>query len=284
MITTDDIISGFEGLRTRFTELYQAITGEVNSNATLSDLTSASKEADYNKWMYVFSGVGVIMDSIWEDRQKQISDKVDSGVPGNDRWIHKELFKFQFGDSLQWDEKNGRYYYPVIDPTKQVIKRCAVTSASGAIIKVASEDSSGNPIPLTSEQLAAFKAFVHQIQWSGAVVLPPISINGDKLKAPMTVYYDATAKLEDIKNIVEPAWLLYIANLPFNGEYSVNKHGDFVESASQLIREVSTGNVQARPDAGSFITVNRVYTPASGYLIKDSATSFDSMITYVPVV
>lgn len=284
MITVNDILSQFQQLKARFQELYTAITGEVDADVTLDDLNSTSKTAEYNKWMFSFAAMSMILDSLWEDRQNVIAAKLDNGIPGTDRWFQLELFKFQYGDALSWDAASGKYYYAVVDATKQIIKRCAVISSGGVTsIKVAKLDGGNNPVPLTTGELTSFTSFVKQIQWSGSAILSPVSFESDKLDAPMTVYYNGTRSLADIKATVEAAWTEYIDNLPFNAEYSINKHGDFVESVSADIREVEMGVVRARTDIGSFANVTRVYTPVSGYLVKDASIDFDTMITYIPL-
>lgn len=282
-MTINDILTQFATLKERFNEFYALITGAVNADANLDDLTSSSKTAEYNKWMFSFSAMSLIMDSVWADRQQQISDKVDSGLPGTDRWLQKECFKFQYGDALVWDDLNGRYYYAVPDATKQIIARCAVVSSGGfTYIKVAKLNS-GAPVALSGPELTAFTSFIRQIQWAGARIGNPVSFSSDKLDAPMTIYYDGTKKIDDIKAIVEAAWDEYLTQLPFNGEYSINKHGDFVESKSVDILEVTMGAVQARSNAGAFGAVVRVYSPVAGYLERDPAIDFATMLTYIPV-
>jgi hypothetical protein len=285
MITANDILTQFQSMKARFNELYTLITGEVDADANLDDLTSTSKTSEYGKWQFNFAALSLIMDGVWNDRQQQISDKVDSGVQGTDPWLQLELFKFQYGDTLLWDSVNGRYYYAVIDETKQIIKRCAIQSSGGiTYVKVATL-SGDIPVALDSSQLSAFQAFVNtKVQWSGAKIAPPLSLNSDKLNAPMTVYYNAQRKLDDIKAIVQQAFTDYLATaLPFNGQYSINKHGDFIENSSEDIKQVDPGIVQAKADGGSYIDVNRVYTPVSGYFERDSSIDFDVMITYVPL-
>jgi hypothetical protein len=283
MITVNDILTQFQTLKAKINVYYTLIYNEVNSDADLSGLTSTSKTSEFNLWMWMFAAMSAIMDGVWADRQQQISDKVALGIPGTDRWLQIELFKFQYGDSLLWDDVTGRYHYAVIDPAKQIIKRCAIISSGGiTAIKVA-KISGSNLVALTNDELTAFRSFMRQIQWAGAKIAQPTSFNSDKLNAPMTVYYDGTKKRDDIKAIVEPAWREYLSLLPFNAEYSVNKHGDFVEGKSTDIKEVNMGAVQVRADAGSFINVNRIFTPASGYLERDPAISFNDMITYIAV-
>jgi hypothetical protein len=282
MITVNDILTQFQSFKSRVDEYYALIYAEKNSDAALNALNSTSKTAEFNLWMYVFAGVSVIMDGVWAVRQQEISDKVDSGFATTDRWYQKELLKFQYGDALSWDDDSGKYYYAVIDVTKQIIKRCSIVSSGGVTtIKVAKLDGSGNPVALSGPEKTAFTAYVRQIQSAGANILSPISLNSDKLNAPMTVYYNGIIPLDDIKAIVEPAFNEYLANLKFNGEYSINKHGDFIENKSVNIYEVNPGSVEAKADGGSYIPVTRVYNPVSGYIERDSAIVFTDMITYV---
>lgn len=283
MITVNDILSQYQSFKARINEYYQLIYAEVNADATLDGLTSTSKTAEYNLWMWISAAVAVIMDGIWQDRQDEITLKIDNGIPGTDRWYQLELFKFQYGDSLLWDATTGKYYYAVVDTTKQIIKRCAVISSGGiTAIKVA-KLSGSNPVALAGAELTAFAVYVQQTQWAGAKIAPPVSLPSDKLNAPMTVFYDGTKKIADIKATVQAAFIDYLANVPFNAQYSINKHGDWIESASADLKEVNMGVVQAKADAGSYVNVNRVYTPVAGYLERDSTIAFDTMITYVPV-
>lgn len=283
MITVNDILSEFQTFKAKVDEYYKLVYDEVNADANLDGLTSTSKTAEYNLWMWLFAAMSVILDGVWADRQQQISEKVDLGIPGTDKWYRLELMKFQYGDTLSWDETSGKYFYSVIDESKLIIKRCAVVSSGGTTAIKVAKLSGDDPIALTNDELTAFKSFVSQTQWAGAKIAPPVSFNSDKLNAPITVFYDGTKKLDDIKAIVEAAFNDYLANLPFNGEYSINKHGDWIEDASVDITEVNMGAVEAKADAGSYTVVNRIYKPVAGYLERDPVIDFDTMITYTPV-
>ena len=48
-----------------------------------------------------------------------------------------------------------------------------------------------------------------------------------------------------------------------------------------FIEEVEMGVVESKPDGGAYGDVDRVYTPASGWLERDPAIEFDDMITNV---
>jgi hypothetical protein len=284
MITVNDILTQWQTFKGRINEFYTLIQNEVNADVNLNDLDLTLKTEDHNLWMYISAAISAIMDGVWEDRKKEIQDKVDSFIPLPDRWLQSECFTFQYGDPLLWNAQLKKYYYAVLDPAKQIIKRCAIIRSGGTTFVKVATLSGATPVALSAPQLTAFAAFVDKIQPAGGRIATPNSFNSDKLKALMTVYYDATKPVDDVKAIVEPAYDDYLANLDFNGEYSINRHGDFVEKAdTDIIREVIMGVVEAKTDAGSYAAVNRVYTPNAGYIIKDPAIDYNDLITYVPV-
>lgn len=282
MITINYILTEFKLLKSRIDEYYELIQNEVDSEASLDGLDSPSKTAEFDLWMWMFAAMSVIMDSLWNERKDEIQIIVDSAIPGTEKWFQKELLKFQYGDALSFDTDTAKYFYAVIDATKQIIKRCAVISSGGITqIKVAKEDGSGNPIALTAPELTAFISFVRQIQWAGANIANPVSFASDKLNAPFIVYYNGTIKIDDIKPLVEAAFTAYLAALPFNGEYKITAHQDALQAVAN-VNDVVPGVVQAKPDAGAYNIVNRVYYPVAGYIEKDGAIPLGVMITYVP--
>lgn len=279
--TINEILTEANAAQQRLGELYTVITNEVEADADLSGVTSTSKTAEFNLWKYVWSAMAFIQEAIWDERKAEIQAIVDLQIPGTDRWLQKELLKFQYGDSLVFDSATAKYSYAVIDPTKQIIKRCAVTSVGGVTqIKVAKEDGSGDPVALESAELTAFTAYVRQIQWAGANVGNPTTANSDKLNAPMTIYYDGTIKIGDFKPLVQAAFNAHLAALPFNGEYQITAHQDAVQAVPG-VNDVIVGTVQAKADGGSYANVNRIYLPIAGYIERDTAIDFDTMITYV---
>lgn len=278
--TINEILTEADNAQARLSELYTVITNEVSADSDLAGLTSVSKTAEFSLWKYIWSALAYIQESIWDERQDEIQQIVDDGIPGTDRWLQKELLKFQYGDTLSINATTKKYYYPVVDVTKQIIKRCAVISAGGVTqIKVAKEVV-GSPVALSGPELTAFASFVHQIQWAGSNLATPVSFNSDKLNAPMTVYYNGTIKIDDLKPLVQAAYNSYLSQLPFNGEYKVSAHQDAIQAVSN-VNDVVVGSVQAKPDAGVYADVIRVYYPASGYIERDTTINFDVMINYV---
>lgn len=130
-MTINQLLSEFYALKDRINEYYQLIYAEVNDDADLSGLTSTSKTAEFNLWMWMFAAMSVIVQDIWLERKAEIQAIADSAIPGTERWFQKELLKFQYGDTLSFDVNTGKYFYAVIDTDKQIIKRCAVVSNGG---------------------------------------------------------------------------------------------------------------------------------------------------------
>jgi len=260
-------------------EIYTLINDEVSNDADLSGATSTSKTADYKLWMMVFSFLSWLQEQLWGEAKLELQDIVDKGENGTDLWLANEITKFQYGASLVFDDETATYSYAVIDETKQIIKRKAINSSNGlTLIKVASEDGSGTPIPLTLPQLLAFKEYISQIQWAGTN-LKAVSIASDKLLLPATIYFDALVTEAVVKVNVEAAIAGYLANLPFNGEFSLTKLVDAIQLAVG-VKDVVLGNVQARPDTLSFTSVSRVYYPNSGYYEIDVAYPLAITLTY----
>jgi hypothetical protein len=279
--TINEIIVEANEAQKRIGELYTVVNNAVSAEADLSGLTSVSKTAEFNLWKYVWAAMAYIQEQLWGERQAEIQTIVSEGIPGTDLWLQKELLKFQYGDSLAFDNNTAKYSYAVIDATKKIIKRCAVISSGGVtLIKVAKEDGTGNPIALTVTELTAFTSYVRQIQWAGANISNPTTANSDKLNAPMTVYYNGTVALADLKPLVQAAFNDYLKALAFNGEYKITAQQDAVQNLAN-VNDVVMGMVQAKADGAAYANVNRIYIPVAGYIERDATIDFDTMITYV---
>ena len=279
--TINEILTEGNAAQERIGELYTVITDEVNADANLDGLTSTSKTAEFNLWKYIWSAMAYIQEAIWDERKAEIQSIADAAIPGTERWFQKELLKFQYGDTLSFNTTTAKYYYAVIDAANQIIKRCAVVSNGGLTqIKVAKE-TAGVPVALTAPELTAFISYVRQIQWAGANIANPISLASDKLNAPMTIYYDGTIKIDDLKPLIEAAFNAYLSALPFNAEFKNTALQDAIQAVAG-VNDVVPGTFQAKADAGAYSDIARIYIPTAGYIEKDGAISFDDMLTYVP--
>lgn len=278
--TINEILAEGNAAQAQLTNLYTQITNEVNADANLAGLTSTSKTAEFNLWKYVFAALCYIQEAIWGEAKAEIQSIADAAIPGTDQWLQKEILKFQYGDALSFDLVTAKYFYPAINVANQIIKRCSVNSFLGlTTIKVAKLDGGGNAVVLLTAELNAVKSYTNQIQWSGSNV-QVISFDADLVNIPMTVYYNGVIKLVDIKPLVQAAFDGYLANLPFNGQYSITKHIDAVQAVLN-VNDVIVGSPQGKSSVGTYGPILRIYNPVSGYIKRDSGISFDTMITYI---
>lgn len=279
MITVTDILSEFQSFKDQVDAYYAIIAGEVDADANLDGLTSTSKTSEFNLWMWLFSGVTVIANGVWEERQTEIQTIADSAIPGTERWLQKEILKFQYGDTLSFDNITAKYFYAVIDATKQIIARCAITSQGTISTVKAAKLVSGSPVALSGAELTSLRSFVNQIKWAGMQLLV-VSQDADLLNAPMTIYYNGIVPLAVMQAAVEQAYTDYLAALPFNGQYSIIRHIDAIQ-AVENVNDVVIGVVQAKPTGGAYLPVVRIYNPAAGYIVKDPGIAFSALLTYV---
>lgn len=105
--------------------------------------------------------------------------------PNKNWWIAKML-EFQMGDTLQVDA-NYNLYYPVIDPTKRIIKHVSIreqptSSYQRVILKYAKEDYSA----FTSQEITAINAYITDIWIVGLTVTPSPAL-ADQFKCTIQV-------------------------------------------------------------------------------------------------
>lgn len=280
MRSVNDIFQDNQTAQERVGEIYQIINGEVASDADLSSLNSPSKSAIYNLWMYVFAAICWVQEKVFEDNKNEVQAIVENAIPGTDKWLAVEVGKWQNGDTLVFDVESAKYSYPIIDPAKRIIKRVAVVSNGGlTTVKVAKEDGNGNPLPLSTPELTAFKSYVNEIQWAGSNVTV-VSLASDKLKLPIDVFYDGQIPVSAMQSLVEQAINSYLANLDFNGTLFETKLMDSIQVV-EGVRDVVFRGLEARPNVGTFNPIERVYDAISGYNEIDSSFPLASTINYL---
>lgn len=277
--TINEILAEGNAAQNELNSLYTQITNEVNADANLAGLTSTSKTAEFNLWKYVWAAQAYIQEAIWGEAQAEMQAVADAAIPGTAKWLQKEILKFQYGDTLLFDTVTAKYYYATITPANQIVARCSVVSSGGlTTIKVA-KLVSGSPVALSGPELVSLKSYVNQIQWAGSNLIVA-TFDSDLLNAPFTIYYNGVSTLSAIQALVQAAYDSYLANLPFNGEYNITRHIDAIQAVAN-VNDVVPGTIQAKPNTGGYTTIVRIYSPVSGYIKRDPAIPFSTLLTYV---
>jgi hypothetical protein len=228
---------------------------------------------------YINSTTEVVYDSFVLFVQNLIADL----VPGTVRWYRKKILAFQYGFPLITDTDkfdNTGYTTDQIEDSK-IVKYCAVNEATVdqvrvLLIKVAGE-LDGEPVELTSLQVAAIQAYVDEFKYAGVKVLI-YNQEADLIRATLNVYYnplllDSTGNRTDGGGgkPVEDAAKAFAFNLDFNGEFIVARFVDAVQNAYGVSRSrVDLLLFQKKTGVGAFTSVSSSFIPDAGYAKFDT--------------
>ena len=251
----------------------------------LTDLNSTSKVAIWRLWAYIVAVATYTHEVLWDLFKAEVQAIADSAIVGTIPWYQGIVFAFQNGDTLTYNSNTGKYEYPVIDPSHQVVKRCSVVEQQDGVLafKVAKLDGAGLPISLTSGEQSSLAMYIKKVRFAGTR-FTLISGNGDILRIPATVYFDGVITEAVIAENVELAITSFVGSLPFNGEFLLSKLVDTIQ-AVEGVQDVVLGTVQTKQLlAGTYGAITRVHVPAYGYYRIDSTTgnTLSDTLTYVP--
>lgn len=222
----------------------------------------------------------VVFDRFRIDMDGQIAQNIVPTV----RWYHTQAMAFQIGDSLQYDEENQKYGYPVADAGKQIVKYAAVKDRGGSIRILVAKDDGGKPAVLSETELAAFTAYMNQVKVAG-VILSIDSLEADSIRIRATVQVDPQVislsgeRLSDGSRPVEEAVDAYLRGIVYGGTFNKTKCVDAIQDVEGVL-DVTLEEVEAKAaSASGYAKVeNNNYTAVSGCFVSDG---LNTSIRYV---
>jgi len=275
-------------------QIKQQMIDEKNAQTALAGLTSTSQTALWNLYIYLVAVAIAIFEQIMDLKKSELETIAFEAKPGTPQWVAKMVSAFQYDATntqvAQFDLTTYTVNYPQILPQYQIITRRAVKTANNrtVTIKVAKNDP---PEPLTSPELTALIDYVGEFNFAG-IAYNVVSLESDKIAVFADVYYDGQYNAV-IQTNVNAAITNYIANLPFNGEMSIQALTDAIQSVPG-VNDVALQTVKVRPDtlaysAGSIIYdlasgVNGVtYATVAGYMVEETTSpyTFNDTINYI---
>ncbi|PTT14278.1 nucleotidyltransferase [Flavobacterium sp. HMWF030] len=274
------------------TAIQQEIFNSIANNPDLTDLNSTSKTAIYRLFVFVVSYAIMVLELLFEQKEKEIIAAINTQKRGNAPWYKDMALKFQYGFELIYDTDtfaNLDATQEVIEASK-IIKYCSIkpsSETSTLIVKVASE--SGDSLePLTDDEKESFLAYMEEIKYEG-VKLRVVNNPADKLLLNMQIFRDVLV-LDDQGNSkknggqpVETAINEYMKALPFDGELVLN---DLIEHL-RAVDGVSNANIIVATSKkydvithayGEFEPINVRTIPESGYF---EIENFNSVVYVV---
>lgn len=237
-------------------------------------------------WFSIVASAIYVLETLFDLFRADVDKKISGAVVASIPWYHKIALEFQYGDSLVFDEATQGFVYPVIDTTKQLVKFAACRDMGGGVyVLVSGTDSSGNPVALSQDVLAAFEAYLRERKPAG-VLLSVNSLNPDLVRSVMTVQYDPQVLTPDGELITDPsvkpvedAVNAYLKGIVYGGVLNKTKLVDAVQGARGVIDVVLT-SVSVKPANGSSyeVVTGNNYRSVGGSFKSNNLTSG---VTYV---
>lgn len=235
--------------------------------------------------LYIVAASIWTLEKLFDTHTAEVTDYIATMKPHSLRWYVEKAKAFMYGVPLI----DGSDQYDTTNLTdeqiaeKKIVTFAACTEANATLyLKVAK----AGPAPLTTDEKAAFVAYLHEIKDAG-VRIDVISENGDYLKLQMVIYYDpllinANGESKGTGNkVVEDAIKNYIENIPFNGEFRKNELEDAIQAVDGVVMvEFERAEHSETGNDDTFEEVIPYCKPTSGYFKFANADL--SGITYQP--
>lgn len=285
----DDIKTLMLESKGRVIELYNSITGSVLTDPQLTQLTSTSAASVWRLWVFITSVCIWVHEYLWGLFRQEVDEVAANAVPNTARWLRAQLYKFQYGYDLLFD--NYTPYYATQDPDAQIVAQAAVveTTTGLVLVKVAKRASGGLLQPLTSLEVQAVEQYIDDIKPAGTIT-QVLSLNADKVKIMAEVYYDPLFVQSVVKANTEAAVINYLQNLAFNGKLHISKLQDAIQSVSG-VTDVNLSYVGAQVGVNPYVQISGAVYPATptyqsvaGYCEIDPAFPLASTIAYIPSI
>lgn len=266
-------------------DIENEILTEKATHPELTPLDSDSNAAIWRLWMFIQASITDFFDDVMALFKSDMQTLIDNNQYGTDPWWQGKMLAFQFGDLLVF--QNNIYQYAIVDPTKQIVGFCAITSINGVVqIKVAL-NVNGQPAVLSDDQKNGVIAYCRQIQPSGARFAVS-SLPADLIKFIGNIYYDASGDLSVIQPAVESAIITFLNaknTTNFDGTLYVNKLIDAIQGVPGVVgNQVDVLSIAAKNSGGVYAEFTSSNRPESGFFAIDPAFPLSSTLTYMPFV
>lgn len=287
-------------------EIYNYILDLKNKNTVLSDVNTTSKTGIWRQFLEVVSTAYWAFVNVRDLHDKETDVLIQEQKVPNLRWYRNKALSFQYGFDVETDSDVFKKTIQVdgvdVEATEEqieaskVIKYCAVdrkviNNRSSLIIKIAGEEN-GEIIQTSDDVKNGLKKWFEEDGAAAAGdVITYINYKGDILSFSVDVYINPLVLMSDgrhkinLNYPVEDAIKTYLKNLPFNGEFDVQKFEAAI-LATEGVLKLKTNKVESKwivasgGDAdgyGLFQPISVYKIPESGYF---KVLDFKPLIAY----
>ena len=270
-------------------QIQAQILAYKNAQSALSTLTSTSKTAYWNLWIFIQAVAINLLEQIMSIFMSDIEAVIAEQVPGTAPWIKQQVLNFQYGDVVQINA-DFTIGYPAADTKALIVSQCSVATLTNGFINI--KVATGTPpVPLdgspgnSGPQVSALSSYLTTILPAGAT----FSITNqasDTLQVNAVIYYNAQYNTSIQENVIA-ALNTYSTSLPFNGIVKVTD----IERTVLAVSGVTDVVISQITCVGGGTTVNlvlgstvlsREYQTVSGYLTNASSPyDYANTLSYV---
>lgn len=287
-------------------EIYNYILDLKNKNTILSEVNSTSKTSLWRQFLEVVSVAYWAFVNVRDLHDKETDVLIQEQKVPNLRWYRNKALSFQYGFDVIEDTDVFKSTIQVNGVDKEatdeqieaskLIKYCAVdrkviNNRASLIIKIAGEEN-GEIVQTSDEVKEALKKWF-EVDGAAAAgdVITYINYKGDILSFSVDVYVNPLVLMSDgrhkinLNYPVEDAIKTYLKNLPFNGEFDVQKFEAAI-LATEGVLKLKTNKVESKwivPQGGDadgyglFQPIPVYKIPESGYF---KVLDFKPLIIY----
>ena len=287
-------------------EIFNYILELKNKNTVLSDVNTTSKTGIWRQFLEVVSTAYWAFVNVRDLHDKETDFLIQEQKVPNQRWYRNKALSFQYGFDVEIDTDVFKTTIQVdgvdVEATEEqieaskVIKYCAVdrkviANRASLIIKIAGEEN-GEIVQTSDDVKEALKKWFEEDGAAAAGdVITYINYKGDILSFSVDVYINPLVLMSDgrhkinLNYPVEDAIKTYLKNLPFNGEFDVQKFEAAI-LATEGVLKLKTNKVESKwivaqgGDAdgyGLFQPIPVYKIPESGYF---KVEDFKPLIIY----
>lgn len=285
-------------------EIYNYILDLKNKNTVLSELNSTSKTALWKQFLEVVSTAYWAFVSVSDLHDKETEVLIQEQKVPNLRWYRNKALSFQYGFDVETDSDVFKKTIQVdgvdVEATEEqieaskVIKYCAVdrkviNNRSSLIIKIAGEEN-GEIIQTSDDVKNGLKKWFEEDGAAAAGdVITYINYKGDILSFSVDVYINPLVLMSDgrhkinLNYPVEDSIKTYLKNLPFNGEFDIQKFEAAI-LATEGVLKLKTNKVESKwivPQGGDADGYG-LFQPISVYKIPESG--YFKVLDFKPLI
>lgn len=243
-------------------QIEESITGKLQTSFSLS----SSAAAEWRLWVHCVAYCIYLFEVVLDAFKEEMDADAEKEVAGTLTWYNDKCYEFQMGYELVFNTTTGLLEYEKDDETSRVVKIASVRVADDNTImfRVATEDDSGEIVPLTSNQLLNFKNYIDAVKFAGTRS-EVISTDADLVEYNIKVYYNPASPVDTVRDAVLASLEEFKTAQKFGGVIYSHKMLDAVTSVSGVVTAKMVSLERKGTEDADFIPIDTMAYLYAGY-------------------